>query len=47
MMTRSLFFECQPCWDQMHDIQSHWSAFGALHIDQMVSITSDPLSALQ
>jgi len=39
--------DCQPCWDQMNDIQSHWSAFQALHIDQMVSITSDPLSALQ
>lgn len=39
--------DCQPCWDQMKDIQAHWSAFQVLHIDQMVSITSDPLSALQ
>jgi peroxiredoxin len=39
--------DCQPCWDQMNDIQAHWSEFQALHIDQMVSITSDPLSALQ
>ena len=39
--------DCQPCWDQMKDIQAHWSSFQALHIDQMVSITSDPLSALQ
>jgi peroxiredoxin Q/BCP len=39
--------DCQPCWDQMKDIQANWSAFQALHIDQMVSITSDPLSALQ
>jgi peroxiredoxin len=38
---------CQPCWDQMKDIQSHWSSFQGLHTDQMVSITSDPLSALQ
>jgi peroxiredoxin Q/BCP len=39
--------DCQPCWDQMKDIQAHWSAFQALHIDQIVSITSDPLAALK
>jgi peroxiredoxin Q/BCP len=39
--------ECQPCWDQMKDIQARWSDFQALHIDQMVSITSDPLPALK
>jgi peroxiredoxin len=39
--------DCQPCWDQMKDIQANWSSFQTLHIDQMVSITSDPLSALQ
>ena len=38
---------CQPCWDQMKDIQANWSSFQALHIDQIVSITSNPLSALQ
>lgn len=38
---------CQPCWDQMKDIQARKSAFQTLHIDQVVSITSDPLSALQ
>ena len=38
---------CQPCWDQLKDIQSNSSQFRALGIDQIVSITTDPLSALQ
>ena len=38
---------CQPCWDQLKDIQSNISQFRALGIDQIVSITTDPLSALQ
>lgn len=38
---------CQPCWDQIKDIEAQWGQFQSLHIDQMVSITSDPLQALQ
>ena len=37
---------CQPCWDQLKDIQSNMSQFHALGIDQIVSITTDPLDAL-
>ncbi len=38
---------CQPCWDQLKDIQSNVSQFQALDINQIVSITTDPLNALQ
>lgn len=38
---------CQPCWDQLKDIQSHINQFHALGIDQIVSITTDPLDTLQ
>jgi len=38
---------CQPCWDQLKDIQSNMQAFHALGINEIVSITSDPLNALQ
>lgn len=38
---------CQPCWDQLKDIQTNISQFKALGIDQVVSITTDPLNALQ
>jgi len=38
---------CQPCWDQLKDIQSNMTKFKALGIDQVVSITSDPLDAIQ
>ena len=38
---------CQPCWDQLKDIQTNISQFRALGIDQVVSITTDPLDALQ
>jgi peroxiredoxin len=38
---------CQPCWDQMSDIEAHWSDFrDEFAIDQMVAITSDPLDVL-
>ena len=39
--------DCQPCWDQLRDIEKDWSAFKGLGIDQMVSITGDPLPALE
>jgi peroxiredoxin len=38
---------CQPCWDQLKDIESKSSEFHALGIDTMVSITTDPLDALK
>ncbi len=38
---------CQPCWDQLKDIQSNIAKFQALGINQVVSITTDPLNAIQ
>jgi peroxiredoxin Q/BCP len=38
---------CQPCWDQLKDIQSNISQFKALGIDTIVSITTDPLDPLR
>ncbi len=38
---------CQPCWDQLKDIQSNFSQLQALGIQQVVTITGDPLDALQ
>lgn len=42
-----LFFQeglaCQPCWDNMRDIESRMDEFTALGIDRMVTITTDPL----
>lgn len=37
---------CQPCWDQLTDIESRWAEFDSLEIDDIVSITGDPLDAL-
>lgn len=34
---------CQPCWDQLKEIEMKWSQFEALGIDSIVSVTSDPL----
>jgi peroxiredoxin len=46
-----LFFQeglgCQPCWDQMKDMESMSGEFQALGIDKVVSITTNPLDALQ
>lgn len=38
---------CQPCWDQLRDIEARWAEFQALGIDQIVTITGDPLEALR
>jgi peroxiredoxin Q/BCP len=38
---------CQPCWDQLKDIQAQRGQFSAFGIDAIVSITSDPLNALK
>lgn len=46
-----LFFQeglaCQPCWDQIKDIESSISQFQALGINRIVSITTDPLDAIK
>lgn len=36
---------CQPCWDQLKQIEREWSQFEALGMQEIVSITSDPLDA--
>jgi peroxiredoxin len=38
---------CQPCWNQIKDIEAEWPRFQALGIDKLVSITVDPLDALR
>ncbi len=46
-----LFFQeglsCQPCWDQIKDMESNMGQFQALGIDKVVSITTDPLDAIK
>jgi peroxiredoxin Q/BCP len=34
---------CQPCWDQLKDIDASMPQFRKLGIDQVVSITTDPI----
>lgn len=45
-----LFFQegltCQPCWDQITDLQGHAAQLRTAGIGQVVSITSDPVSAI-
>jgi peroxiredoxin len=38
---------CQPCWDQLKDIQSQIGQFHAQGITTIVSITTDPLVQLK
>ena len=46
-----LFFQegtdCQPCWTQLQAIQHDMADFHHAGIDEVVSITTDPLGALQ
>lgn len=46
-----LFFQeglgCQPCWDNMKDIEARMDEFKALGIDRMLTITTDPLRYTQ
>lgn len=37
---------CQPCWDQIKDIEANWSKLKDAGIDEFVSITSGPVGAL-
>ncbi len=38
---------CQPCWDQIDDIEERFADFQALGVDRMVSITTDDLDLLR
>lgn len=38
---------CQPCWDQIKDVENNLGEFRGLGIDQIVSITTDPADVLQ
>ena len=38
---------CQPCWDQLKAIEQDLPRFQAMGIDEVVTITSDPLGALK
>lgn len=38
---------CQPCWDQMRDIEADFGDFQALGIEEMITITVDPLDLLE
>ena len=38
---------CQPCWDQIKDIESQFGQFQTLGIDQVVSITTNEIDQLK
>jgi peroxiredoxin Q/BCP len=38
---------CQPCWDQLKDIESNIGELRAAGVDSVVSITTDPIDALK
>lgn len=38
---------CQPCWDQIVDLEKQMPELRALGVDRMVSLTTDPLDALR
>lgn len=38
---------CQPCWDQLKNIEADFGPFKALGITRIVSITTDPLDQLK
>ena len=38
---------CQPCWDQLKEIETSIDQFKALGIDEIKTITTDPLKALK
>ena len=37
---------CQPCWDQIAEIEKHIGEFRALGIDTVVSVTTDPVDLI-
>ncbi|QRM35298.1 peroxiredoxin [Microvirga sp. VF16] len=38
---------CPPCWEQIKDIERNIKQFQDLHIEQIVSVTTDPAELLQ
>lgn len=46
-----LFFQegimCQPCWDQVREIETSFDSFRSLGIDTIVTISTDPLKELK
>ena len=38
---------CQPCWDQIRDIEKNAAQFKALGIDEIVSVAGNPLDQLR
>ena len=46
-----LFFQeglgCEPCWSQLKDINASWAQFRAAGIDEIITITGNPLASLQ
>lgn len=38
---------CQPCWDQIKDIEAHRDQLTSLGVDKIVSITTQPLDVLK
>ena len=38
---------CQPCWDQLTDIEARMDDFAAAGVDRVVSVTTDPIDALK
>lgn len=39
--------QCQACWVQLVDIESQWNKFEHLGIDEIVTITTDPIETLK
>ena len=37
---------CQPCWDQITDLEPRMDELRGLGVDQLVSITTDPIDAI-
>lgn len=37
---------CQPCWDQIRDLEKNAAALKAAGIDQIVSVTTDPANLI-
>jgi peroxiredoxin Q/BCP len=49
--TVMLYFQeglmCQPCWDQIRDIEKDFDGFRSLGVDSIVSITTDPAELVE
>lgn len=37
---------CQPCWDQISDLEAHATDVKAAGVDQIISITTDPVDLI-